>query len=143
MKKHIKEAYINYKKGKTQSQLGNYEQAREQYDRVILSHPGSVLADEARYKRALTLHKLGKHASAYQEWSELLDSDYSTEARLHLLDKAFSDDEHQKVLKGLAAMLASDSKRTRDPAIRRWMAYVDKLVSRAPPKSSAARRSSS
>jgi hypothetical protein len=104
----------------------DFQQAARQYARVEQVLPHTALAEEARYKRGVSLSSAGDRAGAEDAWRGLLDPGFRARAALHLVDAGFAAGRHQQVVGELERLLQS-APTLRAAIIGRWIDYVMRL----------------
>jgi serine/threonine protein kinase len=113
--------------GDSDAQEGRFEIAAEKYDRVVRSHPGTALGEEALYKEGLCWFRAGKPERADEAWRSLTAPKLLQLARLHRLDTTFADHQHERVLTEMAALCAAADDQVRKRVARQWAMYADQL----------------
>lgn len=90
---------------------GLFEEAANQYDRVIRSHPDSDLAHEARYKKGLALYQLGLEPEAYFEWGTLAGTPFAKKVLVYFWKRMYKLGKKEELLKDIeSAYLKSDAR---------------------------------
>ncbi len=111
---------------------GLFEQAGEQYQKLMNSHPGSDLGACAAYKRGLCLAALDKHEEASAQWAQIAGTAYEPLAHLQEVNHLFAQNDHDGVIAGMknvAKFWRSQEAQQQMPVL--WATYVKDLMSRS------------
>ena len=90
-----------------QSEL--YDEAIQQYQRIVASHTGTAIAEEALYKQGLCYFVNGDYEHANQLWQKLRTDTYAVSVRLHKWRHLLSRDEFQLVIDEMVTVYAQAS----------------------------------
>nr|MBA2480615.1 protein kinase [Planctomycetota bacterium] len=106
-----------------------FDLGAEQYARVIQSHPGTELADEARYKEGLCHHRRGDPSRAFATWEGLDAKPWSHYVELHRIDALFAEGRHDELLRRFERTYVQADEDVRARMAVQWVDYAMKLTS--------------
>jgi hypothetical protein len=95
-----------------------YDQAYEQYERVVASQPGTAVAREARYKQGLCRWEQQRYDDAFEAWKPLSGSEYDLRVRLYRIDRHFDLGDHDGALAELEEVARGGAEARRIAAMR-------------------------
>jgi hypothetical protein len=104
-----------------------YDQAFEQYARVVESRPTKALEREALYKEGLCRWEQHRYDEANDAWRPLAGTDYGPQAELYRIDRRFTSDDHDGALAALEALYRAGDADLRRRVAMRWGHYIDAL----------------
>nr|MBA3709905.1 protein kinase [Planctomycetota bacterium] len=113
------------------AQRHRYDDAAEQYARVVQSLPGTPIAGEARYKQGLCLLRSGDKTGAFSVWNGLEPRPWSDLVEAHRIDDLAAQGAHAELLRRFekAYLGADDDVRSRLAV--QWIGYVMDLTDTA------------
>ncbi|MBA2480286.1 MAG: protein kinase [Planctomycetes bacterium] len=107
-----------------------YDEAAALYERVAGAHPGTTIADEARYKQGLCAWRTEEYDRAFSIWKDLDGKRWLAAVEAHRIDHAFAADDHDRVLSGLAGMCREGERGSRRRAATAWVACAGEMNAR-------------
>jgi tetratricopeptide (TPR) repeat protein len=112
-------------------QAGVFEQAAVEYQRVIASHKGSAMADQALFRQGMCRLVQGRWDEARVCWDQVRAPELKLKARIYTLDHLFDTGHLDELGAGFAA-LYKDNPDARAELRHHWTEWVSKLDHRDP-----------
>jgi hypothetical protein len=107
---------------------GDYQDAAEEYARVVESHPGTALGDDARYREGLCSWRLGQEDQALAIWQPLRGGHLGDRVRLHDLDRDQERGDQAAILAGIESMWPAADAEIRTELALNWARYVNSEI---------------
>ncbi|MBA3938606.1 MAG: protein kinase [Planctomycetes bacterium] len=104
-----------------------YEQAAQQYRRVRDGHPGSAIAEEARYKEGLSLLRKGDAAAAAACWAPLAGTAHEELVEIERIDQLGGGGDQQALCAAIRSRYPRASPEGRAYIAMQWARHADAL----------------
>ncbi len=101
-----------------------YDLAAQRYLKISQTHPKTQLGDEALYKYALCMHKLGKEAKAFEIWDTLKNSSYKDHISYYRWSDLYTKQSFDTLLKEMDQLFAQSEKNTRHNIKAKWATFL-------------------
>ncbi|MBA3683741.1 MAG: protein kinase [Planctomycetes bacterium] len=105
---------------------GRFADAIEQFERVLDTHAGSDLGDEAAYKRALCLRRLGRHQEAAAARLSLAGTAWETMVIFEEVDELIDQDRPREALALVRSLARHPEGNVRQRAALAWSSLVSR-----------------
>lgn len=112
--------------------LGELPHAIEAYERVLTSHRGKEIADDARYRQGLCHLRNGDEASAYATWGALADTRHADDVELLRLTRRWNADPSEDPLTAIESLYRRSDRDLRPQVLRLWAKGIRDLAARKP-----------
>jgi len=105
-----------------------YAQAGDQYARVVATHPGTSLGQEALYKEGLCWLRNGDPDRAEATWVPLALTPFAEDIALHRIDRSFAAGDHDAVFAAIGTLAKTARAEIRDRLAQQWATYAYEVL---------------
>ncbi len=105
-----------------------YAQAGDQYARVVATHPGTSLGQEALYKEGLCWLRNGDPERAEATWVPLAHTPFADDIALHRIDRSFAAGDHAAVIAAIGTLAKTARGEIRPRLAQQWATYAYEVL---------------
>lgn len=108
-----------------------YAQAGDQYARVVATHPGTRLGQEALYKEGLCRLRTDGPERAETTWAPLALTPFAEDIALHRIDRGFAAGDHVAVFAAIGTLSKTARPEIRARLAQQWATYAYEVLRHA------------